>query len=123
MRPDLTIDSAGTADWHRDKPPHAMAVAAGAARGFDLSSLRARGIERQDFETFDLILAMDRQNLDELHGMRPKGAAATVGLLMDYVPERQGDDIADPYYTGDFAGSLDLIEAACRGLADALPRI
>lgn len=110
--PNVEVDSAGTSDWHIGDPPYGPAVTAGAARGYDLAPLRARQVTVQDFHDFDLILAMDEKNLADLEAMRPTAARAEVKLLMDYAPDTGVREVPDPYYTRDFDGALDLIEAA-----------
>lgn len=116
----LTVDSAGTGSWHIGKPPHAPAIAAARARGYDLSGLRARQVSPRDFGAFDLILAMDSQNLADIEALRPPESATPARLFLDYAPETGLSDIPDPYFTGDFEGALDLIEAAARGLLKRL---
>lgn len=74
---DLQIDSAGTAGWHVGKAPDPRTVAAAQRRGYDLSALRARQVLVTDFDHFDFVLAMDRQNLAELKSMAPRGAKAS----------------------------------------------
>src|ERR1700677_1416485 len=78
---DIEVDSAGTGDYHLGEPPDARSRRAAAARGIDLSRLRARQVGRQDFARFDLILAMDRHNLRALRAMSPPGARARVELF------------------------------------------
>ena len=94
--------------------------AAALARGYDLSMLRARQFGSSDFARFDLILAMDGRNLAEIEARRPEGNMTRVKLFTDYAPETGMDHVPDPYYTRDFDGALDLIEAAARGLAARL---
>jgi protein-tyrosine phosphatase len=114
----LEIDSAGTADYHVGKPPDRRTVAAGRRRGYDLAGLRARQVRPDDFQRFDLLLAMDRANLAELESRRLAGATAEVALFMGYAPGNEYDEVPDPYYGGveDFERVLDLCEAASRGL-------
>ena len=112
----ISVDSAGTAGWHIDKPPYPPAIEAGAARGYDLAPLRARQFSAQDFHDFDLILAMDDQNLADIEDMRPTGAETPARLMMDFVPDAAQRSVPDPYYTGDFEEALDLIEAASRAI-------
>jgi protein-tyrosine phosphatase len=112
----VTIDSCGTADWHRGKPPYGPSIEAAAARGYDLTTLRARPLTRDDFARFDLILAMDAANLRDIEAMRPEGSATPVMLFMDNAPETGVTEVPDPYHTRDFDQALDLIEAASRGL-------
>ena len=108
----ITVDSAGTGGWHIGDAPHRSAIAVGKARGYDLSPLRARAFAARDFEDFDLILAMDRRNLADIEAMRPPGNGTPVQLLLDFAPDTGATEVPDPYYTGDFDGALDLIEAA-----------
>lgn len=122
LAPDLEIDSAGTGAWHVGNPPHAGAVRAGAARGYDLSPLRARQLAAADFHAFDRIVAMDSQNLADIAARKPAGASARLSRLMDHVQDAPRAEVPDPYFTGDFDGVLDLIEAGCRGLVRDIGR-
>lgn len=117
LAPRLTIDSAGTGDWHVGKPPYGPMQTAALTRGYDLSGLRARQVTAADLARFDLILAMDPQNLADLKRL---GDAPHVQLFLDYAPGARTDAVPDPYYTRDFDAALDLIEAGCRGLAASL---
>lgn len=118
----IEADSAGTHAYHVGSAPDARAIAAGARRGFDLADLRARVVRAEDFERFDLLLAMDEQNYRELRRRAPAAARERVRLLLDYAPELGRRDVPDPYYGGDsgFEDVLDLVEAAVRGLIRAL---
>ncbi|NVK61292.1 MAG: low molecular weight phosphotyrosine protein phosphatase [Rhodobacteraceae bacterium] len=116
----LEIDSAGTGDWHVGEPPYGPMQDAAKARGYDLSPLRARQVQRADFERYDLILAMDDKNFAHLRRMQPEGGRATLRLFTDYAPTTGATEVPDPYYTRDFDGALDLIETAARGLLDQL---
>lgn len=115
-----TIDSAGTAGWHVGKPPYGPMQEAAGARGIDLSDLRARQFGRADFDRFDLIIGMDDSNVADIERLRPAGSETPVRLFTDYAPETGMSEVSDPYYTRDFDGALDLIEAASRGLGRAL---
>jgi protein-tyrosine phosphatase len=119
---ELTIDSAGTAGYHVGAPPDRRMRDAASRRGYDLSHLRARVVEPEDFERFDLILAMDRQNLSTLERRAPGHVRQRVRLFLEYAPEAGVSEVPDPYYGGPngFEYVLDLIEAAARGLCDAL---
>jgi protein-tyrosine phosphatase len=114
----LTVDSAGTANYHPGSPPDRRAQSAARSRAYDLSELRARQVRAQDFTQFDLILAMDRSNLQELLQRAPVSARAKIQLFLDYAPEQPVREVPDPYYGGPrgFEDVLDLIEAAARGL-------
>ncbi len=118
----LDLDSAGTGDWHAGEPPYGPMQNAAKARGYDLSGLRARVVRVEDFGDFDLIVAMDADNMANLRRMRPEGGAE-VKLFTDFAPEGSGwTEVPDPYYTRDFDGALDLVEACADGLLDALSR-
>jgi protein-tyrosine phosphatase len=110
----VTVDSAGTGGWHLGEPPHPPAIAAAAKRGYDLTPLRARRFGPGDFDSFDLILAMDRANLAEIERQRPAGMSTPARLFLP------GREVPDPYYTGDYGAVLDLIEAGAGSLLDQL---
>lgn len=118
----LDIDSCGTGDWHIGKPPDARATSAAALRGYDLSGLRARQLQRDDFYRFDHVLVMDRNNLRDVIAMQPDDGRATVRLFLDYATHSDVREVPDPYYGGEdgFRQVLDLVEQACDGLLDAL---
>jgi protein-tyrosine phosphatase len=99
----VEVDSAGTGAWHVDESPDRRAQAVARRNGVDIASYRGRQVTRNDFYRFDLILAMDRENLKALRALMPADGTATVGLLLDEVAGRQGEAVADPYY-GDAAG-------------------
>lgn len=114
----VLIDSAGTGDWHVGEAPDARAQAAAHRRGYDLSPLRARQVTAVDFERFDLLLAMDEENLRNLLRVSPLGMEAKARLLMEFGGPASAREIADPYFgAGDgFELVLDQCEHACRGL-------
>lgn len=118
----LQVDSAGTADYHIGAPPDPRSRRAARRRGIDISGLRARQVSLSDFDRFDLILAMDRQNLRELQALQPRGSRALLKLFLEYAPELKLDDVPDPYYrdAAAFEEVLDLSTAAARGLLAAL---
>ncbi len=95
---EVEIDSAGTGDWHIGHPPDRRAAAVARRNGIDISHLRARQVTAADFSRFDHIVALDAQNLANLKAMRPSGSRAELSLLLDHVPGREGEAVADPYY-------------------------
>ncbi|MEC8017226.1 MAG: low molecular weight protein-tyrosine-phosphatase [Pseudomonadota bacterium] len=118
--PEVETDSAGTAGYHVGSPPYGPMQAAAGARGINLSDLRARQFKPADFGRFDLIVAMDGDNLQDIEAQRPAGAETPVRLFTDFAAGSGADHVPDPYYTRDFDGCLDLIEAAAQGLANSL---
>ena len=117
------VESAGTGGWHVGEPPDERATLAARRRGIALAGA-AQQVRRADFRSFDLLIAMDRENLRELLAIAPdEEAAEKVRLLREFDPAASGDlDVPDPYHGGDrgFETVLDLVEAACRGLLDEL---
>lgn len=111
LRPDWTVDSAGTGGWHAGSAPDARTTAELARHGIARAH-RARQVTAEDFVRFDLILAMDRQNLRDLTAVRPAKATARLQLI----DER---DVPDPYYDGAeaFAAIYVQLERCCRALA------
>ena len=119
----IELDSAGTGNWHAGDPPDERAVAAARGRGVELDGA-ARQVTAADFDHFDLIVAMDRDNERALLALAPDDAArAKVRLLREFDPASvaAGElDVPDPYYGGPrgFERVLDIVTAACRGLLD-----
>lgn len=118
----LEIDSAGTADYHIGAPPDARSRRAALRRGIDIGGLRARQVAADDFARFDLILAMDQENLRTLRAMQPRNSRAALQLFLEYAPDLGLREVPDPYNGDDaaFEEVLDLTTAAARGLLAAL---
>jgi protein-tyrosine phosphatase len=128
----IQLESAGTGAWHVGSAPDRRATAAALARGVELEG-RARQVRREDFDDFDLLLAMDRENLSELRQLAPgEEQRAKVRLLREFDPAsaasgagaRAGEDldVPDPYYGGanGFDEVFDLVQAACEGLLEQI---
>lgn len=114
------IDSAGTLDYHVGDPPDPRAQSAALLRGVDLSSLRARQVCEKDFQAFDYVLAMDRENLDDLRRQCPAQNHDRVKLFLEFAPDAGVDEVPDPYYggAGGFERVLALVTAASEGLLE-----
>ncbi len=106
------IASAGTHGYHCGEPPDRRATLAARARGYDIASVRARQVERADFERFHWILALDEVNLRFLAGLRPGDYQGHLGLLLELAPQLGMREVPDPYYGGNegFEQVLDLLE-------------
>ena len=118
----LTIDSAGVIGSHaREKPDH-RAQKAGIARGYSFDKIKARKVTVQDFEKFDLILAMDQQNIKDLIKIAPSNLQYKIQLFLDYAENFDEQEVPDPYYGGakGFQFVLDLVEDASDGLIKRL---
>jgi protein-tyrosine phosphatase len=120
----IEVDSCGTGGWHSGEPPDLRATAEARRRGYDLTSLRARQLDPDDFYRFDYLLAMDRANLGELRAQCPDDFNGHLGLFLAFAPDAQVDEVPDPYYGGErgFADVLSLVEDACDGLLETLLR-
>jgi protein-tyrosine phosphatase len=120
----VKVESAGTHAFHVGEGPDRRAASTAAKRGYDIADLRARRVEDSDFERFDLILAMDWDNLSLLQQMAPKKAHHKLQLLMRFATEHESATIPDPYYGAQqgFDQALDFIEDACAGLLDVARR-
>ena len=119
----IRIDSAGTHAYHVGEPADRRARAAAERRGYTLADIRARRIRVEDFEYFDYILAMDRDNLAALMGQAAPEQHEKIHLLLDFSGSGAAE-VPDPYYGGasGFERVLDLVEDACQGLLEALRR-
>lgn len=114
----IEIDSAGTGDWHVGNPPDQRTITTARKRGYDISDLRARHLQPEDFTSFDLILAMDAQNLRDAAALAPSDSTARIERFLDFAG--LSGDVPDPYFTGTFDRVLDLIERASAGVLDRL---
>ena len=121
------IDSAGThGHYHAGEPPDPRAIAAAVRRGYmQVAQQRARPIHPDDFERFDLIVAMDRDNLTHLKRMCPPEHQGKLYLLLTFAPELALDELPDPYFGNaeGFERVLNLCEAGVRGMLARLTKI
>lgn len=122
----VQVDSAGTSSHHSGESPDPRAVKQATARGYRMKGLKARAVSEQDFDQFDLVLAMDQSNLASLQDRCPPELQDKLRLMLSYAPQTGLDEVPDPYY-GSVAGFdrvLDLLEAACDGvLAELRPQL
>jgi protein-tyrosine phosphatase len=114
----IVVDSAGTHAYHIGERPDKRASQAASRRGIDMSRQRARRVSEVDFEEFDLVLAMDRANYEDLGAVCPPGHETKLRLFLDYASDIADREVPDPYYGGasGFERVLDLIEMAAAGL-------
>src|SRR5437763_7691496 len=123
---EIEVQGAGTGGWHAGSPPDARATETARGRGITLEGA-ARQVTAADFEDFDLLVAMDRDNLAGLQAIAPPGAEDRIRLLRAFDPASAGAadlDVPDPYYGGPrgFETVLDQLQAACEGLLDEIER-
>jgi protein-tyrosine phosphatase len=117
----VQIDSAGTGGWHQGDPPDPRSIETGQAHGVDISRLRGRKVTSSDFNTFDLIFAMDRSNLRDLVKIAPHDSSADIHLFMDFV-SGEHRDVPDPYYGDmqDFESVYAMLATGCDRLLATL---
>lgn len=118
----IHIDSAGTHAYHIGEPPDRRSQSAAIKRNIDLSSQRARKVCVEDFSDFDYVLAMDHNNLQELHIICPADPKAKPDLFLNFAQQFKEREVPDPYFGGEqgFEHVLDLVEDASRGLLAAI---
>ena len=120
----VQMSSAGTHAFHAGEAPDKRAQAAANKRGYEIGDLRARRIRERDFEDFDMILAMDWDNLSAIQQIAPKSAHHKLQLLMRFASDHESATIPDPYYGNQqgFEQALDYIQDACAGLLEVAKR-
>ncbi|MDP5030829.1 MAG: low molecular weight phosphotyrosine protein phosphatase [Paraglaciecola sp.] len=113
----IDIDSAGTMGYHIGVTPDERAKAVAQERGYNFKGIKSRKVVLEDFEKFEYILAMDKENLRHLLEMCPAEYQHKVVLFMQYA-DSDVEEVPDPYYGGKrgFEYVLDLIELASDGL-------
>jgi low molecular weight protein-tyrosine phosphatase len=119
---DVLIDSAGTGGWHAGSAPDPRSISIAARYGIDIAGQKARKICAADFERFNLILGMDRSNVDDLRALAPASAQERVHLFLEFATggRRRPDEVPDPYHGGadGFAEVYRMIRDASEALAD-----
>jgi protein-tyrosine phosphatase len=120
LAPAVQCASAGTHDFHIGSSPDGRARAAALRRGYDLSKLRGRHVSDEDFERYDLILAMDQHNMSLLKQRCPPHRQDKLKLLMEFARRHEAQEVPDPYYGNAraFELVLDMVEDACSALVD-----
>jgi len=120
----ITIDSAGTHDYHIGDPPDARTQRAAEQRGYNMSDLRGRQVEERDFNRFDYVLAMDGANLSILQRLVPRNSEIQPQLFLKYARHHAEREVPDPYYGGTdgFERVLDMVEDAAEGLLQEIRR-
>ncbi len=120
----VRVESAGTHAYHVGAAPDHRAQSAAQRRGIELHDIRARRVSDADFEAFDYILVMDRDNLEELRLRVPEGHRSKVHLFLEFAGEAQTSEVPDPYYGGasGFELVLDLVETASQRLLERIRR-
>jgi len=118
----ISVDSAGTGNWHIGKPPHEGTRSILLENKISHEGIKARQVTNEDLEKFDYIIAMDAENLGNLRRMAGYQKTGFIGRLMDFVDDSKTEDVPDPYYTGNFEEVYELITKGSQGLLDTIQK-
>ncbi|WP_078553091.1 low molecular weight protein-tyrosine-phosphatase [Bacillus alkalicellulosilyticus] len=118
----ITIDSAGTGNWHVGKPPHEGTRSILDDYQVSYSGMKARQVIQEDLQSFDYIIAMDAENIGVLRSMAGHQKTGEIARLLDFLPESDIADVPDPYYTGNFEEVYELVNASCDNLLDYIKK-
>lgn len=115
---DILIDSVGTHGYHVGEAPDHRAIEVAARKSIEMDFLTARKLAPDDFETFDLLLAMDNGHLSTMKNLCPPEHAHKLRLFLDTLEGYEGQDVPDPYYGSmrDFEETFDLVYRGCKAL-------
>lgn len=114
----IEVDSAGTGDWHVGEPPHKGTQKKLEEYKIDYSSIRARQLNRSDLNQFQYVIAMDEKNLNDISVIAGKNPTAYIARLMDFVDNKSIVDVPDPYFTGNFDLTYELVKEGSEQLLD-----
>ncbi|WLR51228.1 low molecular weight protein-tyrosine-phosphatase [Bacillus tianshenii] len=112
----IEVDSAGTGDWHVGNPPHEGTQQILTKEKISFKGMTARQVQSLDFEDFDYIIAMDEQNIQDLHQIKRGNPTSFVDRLLSFVSNHEEEDVPDPYFTGNFEHVFQLVEEGCEQL-------
>lgn len=107
----LVVDSAATSAWEVGNPPHPGTAKILRQAGIDMSGMQARQIRPEDWKKYDYIIPMDHENLADLESSAPAGHKAKVATYLSVVPGKEAQEVPDPWYTGDFEETRNLLQA------------
>ncbi|RYG73274.1 low molecular weight phosphotyrosine protein phosphatase [Lentibacillus lipolyticus] len=109
----IDVDSAGIGPWHSGKAPHEGTREMLNRKQIPYDGMKARQIHTNDWHTNDYMVAMDDENITSLQEMTDKEEGAVLTKLMDYVDETEVTNVPDPYFTGDFDYTYELVSEGC----------
>jgi protein-tyrosine phosphatase len=114
----VTVDSAATSSWHIGSPPHKGTLSILKKYNVSADGLVGRQLKKEDFETFDYIIGMDESNVKNIYEITGKPKHPKIIRLLDLTEHNK--DVPDPYYTGDFEETYQLVSAGCRALLEKI---
>lgn len=114
---DWEVDSAGTGAWHAGEKPDSRGISKAKQEGIDISKQRARQFQSADFQEFDLILAMDASNYQNVLKLAVSSEERDkVKMMMNFAFRGENRAVPDPYYDGGFDNVYSMLDQACEGL-------
>lgn len=116
----ISVDSAGTGSWHTGEPPHKGTLKKLAEYNISTEGLIARQFSNEDFEEYDYIVGMDNSNIRNMYKMTGQPVHPKVIRLLDLTHAKK--DVPDPYYTGDFQETYDLVSEGCKVLLEKIKK-
>ncbi|MEH7378953.1 low molecular weight protein-tyrosine-phosphatase [Bacillus sp. JJ1533] len=119
---EIQVDSAGTGDWHIGNPPHQGTQTILTKYNVSFEGIKARKVTQKDLEQFDYIIAMDSDNLGNLNKMIGSAKTGQIKRLLDFVEDSKVTDVPDPYYTGNFDETYELVSNGCKRLLDVIKK-
>lgn len=118
---EISVDSAGTGDWHTGEPPHHGTREKLKAAGISCDGLRARQVKEEDFSTFTYIIGMDNNNVRDLEKLA-SDPDHKIYRFVEFIPGTSYTGVPDPWYTGDFDETYDLVSRGCKNLLDYIKK-
>ncbi|MBS4208261.1 low molecular weight protein-tyrosine-phosphatase [Bacillus sp. FJAT-50079] len=120
LEKEIFVDSAGTSNWHIGAPPHKGTLKKLGEYGIDAKGLKGRQFTKEDFESFDYIVGMDASNIRNIYTITGMPKHPKIIRLLDLTSHK--NDVPDPYYTGDFQETYDLVQEGCKVLLDKIKK-
>lgn len=118
----VIVDSAGTSGWHVGNKPHKGTRKILDELSISYEGMEGRGLSERDFYEFDYLIGMDNQNVKDMLSIAPTNMKHKVFLFLDILTDYKGVDVPDPYYTGDFDETRDLVSKASQAWIDKLKK-
>lgn len=112
----ISVDSAGTGQWHVGAPPHHGTRSILAEKRINDDGIIARQLKKEDFSQFHYILVMDDDNLKAVKQLAGNKRTGEIYKLLKFHPSKSEGDVPDPYYTGNFTEVYEMVEQSCRAL-------
>jgi len=111
---DWSVDSCGTSGFHNGELPDSRSIEVAKVNGLDITNQRSRKLISEDTSTFDLIIAMDQSNYNDIRKIATSSDYPKIRMLLNYSFPGENRKVPDPYYEGDFEGVYQMIYNACR---------